>query len=107
FVAATAHSSIRALAAVSRPIEFHCLAVRSGCQATACRPFIPRGNTACAQLLEQSSEAPSERVYRTGSNLPVHERTSSGRVLTLDRDAAENMIRRSQPMPSPVKGGAN
>jgi hypothetical protein len=61
--------------------------------------------TACAQLPEQSSDASAERVYRTGSNLPVHERTSSGKVLSLDRDATEDLIRRSQqaPMPTPIK----
>ena len=31
--------------------------------------------TSCGALPEQSSEASSERVYRTGSNIPVHERT--------------------------------
>jgi hypothetical protein len=58
----------------------------------------------CAELSEQSSDARSERVYRTGSNVPVHERTS-GNVLTLDRDAGEDLIRRNQalPTPSPVK----
>jgi hypothetical protein len=61
--------------------------------------------TACAQLPDQSSEGSAERVYRTGSNLPVHERTSTGKVLSLDRDATEDLIRRSQqaPMPTPTK----
>ena len=61
--------------------------------------------TACAQLPQQSSEELAERVYRTGSNVPVHERTSSGKVLSLDGDATEDLIRRSQqaPMPSPIK----
>ena len=61
--------------------------------------------TACADLPEQSSEARAERIYRTGSNVPVHERTSSGKVLTLDRDAAEDMVRRTQPLPSPIRSG--
>jgi hypothetical protein len=61
--------------------------------------------SACAELPEQSAEARAERVYRTGSNVPVHERTSSGRVLTLDGDSTEELIRRAQPlpMPSPVR----
>ncbi len=63
--------------------------------------------TACAQLPDQSSEGSAERVYRTGSNLPVHERTSSGKVLSLDRDATEELVRRSQQVPpsSPIKVG--
>jgi hypothetical protein len=62
--------------------------------------------TACAQLPDQPSEARAEREYRTGSNVPIHERTPSGKVLTLDRDATEDMVRRTQqvPLPSPVKG---
>ena len=64
--------------------------------------------TACAELPEQQpSEARAERIYRTGSNVPVHERTPSGRVLSLDGDSAEDLIRRAQPLPlpSPVKSG--
>ena len=62
--------------------------------------------TARAELPEQSSEASSERVYRTGSNIPVHERTPYGRVITLDRDAAEDLMRRNQQvqLPTSVKG---
>ena len=62
--------------------------------------------TSCGALPEQSSEASSERVYRTGSNIPVHERTPYGRVITLDRDGAEDLMSRNQQvqLPTSVKG---
>jgi len=69
--------------------------------------FIALVATACTDLPEQSSEARSERVYRTGSNVPVHERTSSGKVLTLDRDAGEDLIRRTQALPTPPSVKSN
>ena len=59
---------------------------------------------ACAELPEQSSEARAERIYRTGSNIPVHDRNSKGEVLTLDRDAVEDMMRRTPRQPSNVGG---
>jgi len=63
--------------------------------------------TACAGLPEQTADAREERTYRTGSNVPVHERTSSGKVLSLDRDSTEELVRRTQPtsMPSPIRSG--
>jgi hypothetical protein len=61
--------------------------------------------SACAALPDRSSEARAERIYRTGSNVPVHERTSTGKVLTIDRDATEDMVRRTQPLPSPIRSG--
>ena len=59
---------------------------------------------ACAELPEQSSEPRVERVYRTGSNIPVHDRNSSGNVLTLDRDSVEEMMRHTSRQPSNVGG---
>jgi hypothetical protein len=58
----------------------------------------------CAELSEQSSEARAERVYRTGSNIPVHDRNSKGEVLTLDRDSVEEMMRHTSRQPSNVGG---
>jgi hypothetical protein len=62
---------------------------------------------ACAELPDQTSDARAERIYRTGSNVPVHEHTTSGKVLTLDRDASDDLVKRMQPLPPPsaVKGG--
>jgi hypothetical protein len=58
----------------------------------------------CAELPEQSSEARAERVYRTGSNIPVHDRNANGQVLTLDRDSVEEMMRHTSRQPSNVGG---
>jgi hypothetical protein len=58
---------------------------------------------ACAELPESQSPR-EERVYRTGSNIPVHDRNSKGEVLTLDREAVEDMMRRAPRQPSNTGG---
>ncbi len=59
---------------------------------------------ACAELPDQQSEPRAERVYRTGSNIPVHDRTPTGNVLTLDRDSVEETMRHTSRQPSNVGG---
>ena len=55
---------------------------------------------ACAELPESASSR-EERVYRTGSNIPVHDRNSKGEALTLDRESWEEMMKNTNRMPPP------
>ena len=57
---------------------------------------------ACAELPESQSASPrEERVYRTGSNIAVHERNSTGEALSFDRESWEEMMRNTNRMPVP------
>lgn len=54
---------------------------------------------ACAELPESQSVSPrEERIYRTGSNIPVHDRNSRGEVLTLDPESVRDAVKR---LPAP------
>ena len=57
---------------------------------------------ACAELPESQSASPrEERIYRTGSNIPMHDRNSKGEVLTLDPESVRDVLGRGQRMPAP------
>lgn len=60
---------------------------------------------ACAQTqLNASADAPKQKEYRTGSNLPIGESGRSGVTVT-DKDALQDQIRRTIPLPKPGQGG--
>src|SRR5205823_12620885 len=43
--------------------------------------------TACASMVDQAEEPREAREYRTGSNVPVRDRTAPGDVKTVDQSA--------------------
>jgi hypothetical protein len=59
--------------------------------------------TGCALPREQTAEAREEKVYRTGSNLPVKEGQPTD-VRIVDRDTLQNN-RPTQSIGSPIQSG--
>ena len=50
---------------------------------------------ACASIVDQGEEPREAREYRTGSNVPVRDRTAPSDVKTVDQSAIEDLRRRA------------
>jgi hypothetical protein len=51
--------------------------------------------SACASTADQTNEASGTKAYRTGSNLPVRDRSGSSDSKTVDVESIEDLRRRS------------
>jgi hypothetical protein len=61
---------------------------------------------ACATESVQNGEPREEKIYRTGSNIPIHDRTQSPAVDVDPRSVNDATMRRTMPTPTPgMRGG--
>ena len=50
--------------------------------------------TGCASMSDQSTDSSEAKEYRTGSNLPVRDRSGSGNVKTVDVESIQELRNR-------------
>jgi hypothetical protein len=60
---------------------------------------------ACASTADRTAESPEDKVYRTGSNLPVRDRNAISDVKTVDPASIQSLRDRASGAPSAVKAG--
>jgi hypothetical protein len=60
--------------------------------------------TACATTPDQTAEPREEKVYKTGSNIPVGDRRGGPESTTIDPEAVRDAVSRSsRPLPPGVR----